>query len=208
MSRPAGARNLDFGKKRQGLIELLTEYVLRDGVELPSFRQMADAAGTSESTLRHYFKNRAGVVATLLEHMNLQMRPVHAKIRQGAGTLEQAIDGFVEIIGKTRKSTNFASMYAFGMRESMVSDAARKAFVEYTVEPLVSAVAERLQTTSNGLRDEETAHFAGTFMMSSAIFMVLYQMIFDGRTHAPVDIDRYLMMVGQWTKEGLPPSFR
>ena len=74
MPRPAGVRNHNFEAKRTALLETLTEFALQDDLRRPSLRQFALAAGASEPTLRHYFRDRQGVVIAILVRIDYETR--------------------------------------------------------------------------------------------------------------------------------------
>src|SRR4051812_4415570 len=67
MSRPIGARNADFAQKRDELVQRARKRLLEPRGDDASFRDLARATGVGTPTLRHYFEDRDGVVAAVLE---------------------------------------------------------------------------------------------------------------------------------------------
>ena len=196
MSRPSGARNHDFRQKRQALIDRLTEYVLREGVELPSFRQMAEAAKISESTLRHYFSNRSGVIVALLENIHERMQGMEQAIGRPEQTGAVAIKEYLALVEGYMKTPWVYRAYAFGMREGFSSQMARKAFLETMVQPFIKAASDRIKLSEGGPSDDDEAETAGTLLLSTALYIVVHQFVLNGREHAPMDIENYLDRVG------------
>src|SRR6187431_899049 len=66
MARTSGSRNRDYDDKRVALLKRLDPRLSDFSQARPSFREMAGAAGVSVPTLRHYFKDREGVVQAYL----------------------------------------------------------------------------------------------------------------------------------------------
>ena len=67
MPRPKGVRDADYNNKRTALLHRMMEQVIGREPARPSMRQLADAAGVSVPTLRHYFGDRTAVFAAMLE---------------------------------------------------------------------------------------------------------------------------------------------
>ena len=95
MARTSGSRNRDYDDKRVALLKRLDPRLSDFSQTRPSFREMAGAAGVSVPTLRHYFKDREGVVQAYLVWQggeSARYRPLVAttedpfqhSIRQGA----------------------------------------------------------------------------------------------------------------------------
>ena len=67
MSRTSGSRNRDYDTKRQELLKRIGVRLTDLSQGRPSFRELAAAAGISVPTLRHYFKDRDGVLEAFLD---------------------------------------------------------------------------------------------------------------------------------------------
>ena len=70
MSRPIGRRNADYEEARARLLERLQPALLRPGGAELSFSEMAEAAGVSAATLRHYFRSRDQLLTAVLEALH------------------------------------------------------------------------------------------------------------------------------------------
>jgi len=203
MPRPPGTRNQDFAEKRRALIDKLTWFVLREDAERPSLRQLAIAAETSEPTLRHYFTDRSGAIVAILAHVHEISEFMRDRARQPAGSVADSLKDYQAMIAEYREDTPYLQAHAFGIRESMSDPQARKAYLEYIVEPSVDALAERLIKTQGGPGDFQTARAAAFMLMSSTVFMLMHQRLLDGEIHKPVDMDAYFTLVRNWMLQGL-----
>ncbi len=56
-------------KRRDALIDTLADHVLAEGLSASSLRPLAKAAGTSDRMLLYYFKDKAEVIAAVLERI-------------------------------------------------------------------------------------------------------------------------------------------
>jgi len=59
--------------RRAAIIELLVEHVLAEGLSASSLRPLAKAAQTSDRMLLYYFKDKAEIVAAVLERISSRM---------------------------------------------------------------------------------------------------------------------------------------
>ncbi|MGB3135604.1 MAG: TetR/AcrR family transcriptional regulator [Nodosilinea sp.] len=64
MPRVSGSQNHDFDQKRQELLQNIRDRLFSDAPP-SSYRGLAEAAGVTISTLRHYFGNREQVFAAI-----------------------------------------------------------------------------------------------------------------------------------------------
>lgn len=56
-------------ERREALIDKLADHVLAEGLSASSLRPLAKAAGTSDRMLLYYFKDKAEVIAAVLERI-------------------------------------------------------------------------------------------------------------------------------------------
>ncbi|MEQ8557735.1 MAG: hypothetical protein RIB03_05405 [Henriciella sp.] len=203
MPRPPGTRNQDFAEKRDALIDKLTAFVLQEGVELPSFRQLAIAAETSEPTLRHYFKDRSGVIVAIMACLNEMSAFMREATRTPSGSIEESVEEYITLISNFRTNTRFIQAHMFGMRESMSDAEARKAYLDYIIEPSVDALAERLVKTKGGPTNYQSARAAAMMLMSSSQYMLIHQNLLEGAEHNPIDVDWYFGLVRNWILDGM-----
>jgi AcrR family transcriptional regulator len=94
MSRPAGVRNHDFDQKCAALVDGLTRFAVSAELRRPSLRQFAKAVDASEPTLRHYFKDRRGVVVAILENMGKFAKSIRHDLAVPAETVASAVQQY------------------------------------------------------------------------------------------------------------------
>lgn len=206
MSRPVGKRNHDFNEKRAALVNTITDFVLSEGVDSPSFRQIAIAADTSEPTLRHYFGDRSGVLVAVFKHIRDLSIPLKELTSQPAETFDDSVETYIDLVAGYRKNTRYIRGHGFGIRESMNDEAAREAYLKYMLQPAVDAVAERLVRSPGGPKNYPTAKMMGFMLVASSIVVILHQELLNGKTYAPLDVDEYFEQLKKWMKGGIGSS--
>ena len=203
MPRPAGVRNQDFEEKRLALVTAASSFLLSDDVEAPSFRQIAIAVDTSEPTLRHYFQDRSGVIIAVFEQLHELAASMRAVAAVVGPSIEESVTDYLDLMSQYRENSLYIRAHRFGIRESMIDEKARRAYLENLVMPGVEAVANRLFKSPGWSGPLHAARQAAMMLMGSSIFMVLHQELLNGKKYAPMDVDAYFERMKIWMKPGL-----
>ena len=170
MARPPGVRNQDYHAKRLALVEAAADFALQEDVLLPSFRQMAIATGASEPTLKHYFKNRSGLVIAIIEHLNKNADPLRNYLRQSFDSIEEALEDYRDLAVRVSDDSKFVRGHVFGIREGLADTKVFEAYIRNLVEPGAAAMAERIVKSPGGPVNYATAHIAATHIFSIVLF--------------------------------------
>lgn len=203
MPRPAGVRNHNFEAKRSALLDTLTEFALQDDLRRPSLRQFALAAGASEPTLRHYFRDRQGVVIAILEHIHVRALPLWDVIKTGADDTATAVAEYFRVTEAGLTHGGFARAHAFGLIEGMADEAVGRAYLENLLDPALEAVSAKMDSTP-GRPETETERKAAAFMMLSPILvMTLHQQLLGGKEASPIDTKGFMTLMQTWLASGL-----
>ena len=203
MPRPAGVRNHNFEAKRTALLDTLTEFALQDDLRRPSLRQFALAAGASEPTLRHYFRDRQGVVIAILGHIHTRALPLWDIIKTGADDTATAVAEYFRVTEAGLTHGGFARAHAFGLIEGMADEAVGQAYLEFLLDPALEAVSAKMDATP-GRPETETERKAAAFMMLSPILvMTLHQQLLGGKDASPIDTNGFMTLMQTWLASGL-----
>ena len=203
MPRPAGVRNHDFEIKRTALLDTLSQYALEDNMQRPSLRQFAIAANASEPTLRHYFRDRQGLIISILEHIGLQTRDVWDSVSQGAQNTSSAIDDYFRVTQSGFSDGGFARAHAFGIIEGMADEAIGHAYLEFLLEPALDSVCQKLAATPGGPIDRSEQRIAAFMLLSPVLVMALHQQMLGGEGHSPLNAEDFVSQMGAWISSGL-----
>ena len=203
MPRPAGVRNHDFEAKKTALLDTLSEFALNDDLRRPSLRQFAIAAKASEPTLRHYFRDRQGLVIAILQHIHLRAIPLWQIIATGAPDTATAVEEYFRVTEAGLTHAGFARAHAFGIIEGMADEKVGQAYLEFLLDPALKAVADKMDATP-GKPETENERRASAFMMLSPILvMTLHQQLLGGKDASPVDTAGFLKLMQNWLASGL-----
>lgn len=203
MARPTGVRNQDYEDKRAALLTSLADYVLTENVFVPSFRQMAIAAETSEPTLKHYFDNRTGLVLALLKHFHDSIAPLRDVLGRAFPTIGEAVRDYTEIAKQMSKDSRYINAHVFAIRESLIDVDIFGAYVRYLVEPGTAALAERLVKSKGGPVNYSTARIAASMIITNASTMAFRKIILGDKDPVPIDYDHQFSLMANWMLNGL-----
>lgn len=203
MPRPAGVRNHDFEAKRTALLDALSEFALNDDLRRPSLRQFAIAAKASEPTLRHYFKDRQGLVIAILRHIHLRALPLWQVIATGSPDTATAVEEYFRVTEAGLTHGGFARAHAFGIIEGMADETVGQAYLEYLLDPALQAVSDKMDATPGRPETEIERRSAAFMMLSPILVMTLHQQLLGGKEASPIDTQGFLKLMQGWLASGL-----
>ena len=203
MARPAGVRNQDYKAKRKALVEAAAEYVLREDVILPSFRQMAIATGASEPTLKHYFKSRAGLIIAIIEHLNHMAGPTRAYLRRSFDSIEDALQDYRALALRISEDAAFVRGHIFGIRESLLDSEVFEAYIRYLVEPGAAAMAERIVKSPGGPVNYGSARIAAAQIFANVLFIACRKHLLGKKDPGASDLGHNYQLMTNWLLYGM-----
>ena len=203
MPRPAGVRNHDFEVKRTALLDALSEFALNDDLRRPSLRQFAIAAKASEPTLRHYFKDRQGLVIAILQHIHKRAIPLWEIIATGSPTTVHAVEEYFRVTEAGLTHAGFARAHAFGIIEGMADETVGQAYLEYLLDPALKAVADKMDATPGKPETLDARRASAFLMLSPILVMTLHQQLLGGREASPINTQGFLRQMQGWIASGL-----
>lgn len=185
MPRAKGVKNADYDLKRRELLDrMLPRFASRD-LERPSLRQLAVAAEVTAPTLQHYFGDRTGVVAALLEEYNRRGRTRLGMVSKANGAFDASMrefaHGFVAGLqagARVRLGDVMAAALCEGLADPQVSPLA----LAHILDPAVDALAARLQEhVARGEMIVADVRAAALMLLSPLLLAVLHQDQMKGR---------------------------
>jgi AcrR family transcriptional regulator len=146
MARKIGDRNADYDATRTSLIERLMPFVVTQKAGDAGLRVLAEAAGVSMATLRHYFGDRGGVYAAVMIRFG-EIGATHlAKAAVPDGAFPVSIKALCHFILQGFQYPPALAMHAVGLREAPRNQAVAIAYLEHVLDPTIAAVEIRLKT--------------------------------------------------------------
>lgn len=187
MPRPAGVRNRDFADKRAALLATLTDFALNSDLRRPSLRQFAIAAEASEPTLRHYFKDRQGVVVAILECIGERGQGLWTMISTPARDVPTAFEEYFRISEAGMRHGGFIRAHGFGIIEGVADPVAGQAYLRNVLEPALNAVARKIAATPGATREPKRLRAIALATLSPMLVMSLHQDLLGGDADWKID---------------------
>jgi len=187
MPRPAGVRNRDFEDKRGALLSALTDFALNSDLRRPSLRQFAIAAEASEPTLRHYFKDRQGVVLAILECIGQRGQGIWNMIATPSGDIATAFEEYFRVSEAGMRHGGFIRAHGFGIIEGLADPVAGKAYLRHVLEPALGAVERKIAGTPGGGGDGRRLRAIALATLSPLLVMSLHQDLLGGDDEWEID---------------------
>jgi AcrR family transcriptional regulator len=193
MARTSGSRNRDYDEKRVALLRRLDPRLSDLSRIRPSFREMAGAAGVSVPTLRHYFKDREGVVQAYLVWQGGES----ARYRPLVATTD---DPFQYSIRKVLHGSAFGlkdmgriRTHVVGLTEGLHNDRVGPSYLQATLEPLLASVEQRLtlHVARAEMRAVDLRH-AAISLLAPLLLVILHQRELGGTSVRQMDLDRFI----------------
>lgn len=189
MPRPLGRRNPDYDEKRERLVRDLTEFVLRSDLTRPSFRQLAQAGGVAEPTLRHYFGDRDGVAEAILALLGEQAQPLIEAVATPTTGAAAAVDAYIDLSRLGVTNGGFGRAHCFGLVEGVADEKVGEAYLSLLLEPSLKALEARLAPYLNVEEGSAKARAAALMMFAPMLLAVIHQQLLGGAKAAPMDLD-------------------
>jgi AcrR family transcriptional regulator len=206
MPRPSGARNHDFEVKRAALLDTLTDFALNSGVQRPSLRQFAMAAKQSEPTLRHYFGDRQGLVIEIIKKIAANSEQVWALVRRPAKDVTSAVSEYIKLTEFSFREGMFARSHAFALVEGLADRVVGKVYLEFMLEPSLTAFSDKLAATPGGPSDPAQLRAATLAATGPLFVLALHQNLLNGRETLPMDTSKIFGFLDHCIGANLAPA--
>jgi AcrR family transcriptional regulator len=192
MARPAGTRNVGFEGKRDALAFALVSRVLVSPP--PSFRELAESAGVSVPTLRHYFEDRDGAIRGALDAM-YRMGAAHIA-RSGTdamGPVAPSLRWFLDQFREAWERYGVGRMITAGLAEGLGSAGVGPTFIDTMLEPSLQAAEVRIAAhVARGDLEPCDVRHAALELLCPVLLALLHQGPLGGVACRPLDVDAFL----------------
>jgi AcrR family transcriptional regulator len=192
MSRTSGSRNRDYDTKRQELLKRIGVRLTDLSQGRPSFREIAAAAGISVPTLRHYFKDRDGVLEAFLDWQgreSARFRPLAMTDEPFARSIRRLLSGASFGLA----DMNRISTHVVGLTEGLHNGRVGPSYLQATLEPLLASVEQRLtlHVARGEMRAVDLRH-AAVSLIAPLLLAILHQRELGGSTVRRLEIERFI----------------
>lgn len=191
MGRTKGSRNADFEISRGKLLDLLGQRLVDGDGVAASLRELADAAGVSTATVRHYFRDREALIEAYLEHVHRQgaqwlllvtTEPLH-------DTAAASLRWTLEMIHLGLALGPLAKIHALGLRAGLESPTLGPAYLRHLLEPTLRCVEVRIERhQSRGELAGRDSRLLALQVVSPLLLAMLHQNSLSGCAMRPLDV--------------------
>ena len=206
MPRTKGSANKETVARKARLLDAVWKAMRAGGGKPLSWREMAGAAAVGPATLAHHFGKRDAVVAAVLETRFAEgTGPLHRLATPSsddvgrclADALDHMLDGLLDF--------DVGGVVSVGLAESLHHDTLGPLFVEGGLEPILRALARRLEahveagTLSGGIDTRATA----LMLAAPVILAYMHQHPLGGADAHPTDLRGLAGTVARTVAAGL-----
>lgn len=194
MSRPAGARNPDFAERRRRLTEAVAARMVEPGGPEASLRELAEAAGVSVPTLRHYFGDRDGAVAAAMEVIGARGGPwLVLTADPGEGDARASLTTFLTLFVVGWRRFGVGRLHAASLAAGLLRGPLGAAYLGEVLEPVQQAVEARIGALmARGDLASGDVRLAALQLLAPVILALLHQDALDGARCRPLDVDAFV----------------
>tara|TARA_R110000803_G_scaffold20659_1_gene52962 strand:+ start:1346 stop:1915 length:570 start_codon:yes stop_codon:yes gene_type:complete len=180
------------------LVDALTDFALTADLRRPSLRQFAIAAQASEPTLRHYFDDRQGVVAAILENMGSRGKWIWELVANPAANPTEALEEYYRIADAGMQYGQFTRAHAFGLIEGVADEVAGRAYLKFLLEPGLESIIIKLKGTPGAPRTRDALRAAAFAAMAPLLFISIHQKLLGGAEEAPINTQATIEHLQSW----------
>jgi AcrR family transcriptional regulator len=190
MGRPKGSHNEGYEVRRAELARAVVP-LLMAGDAAPSMRALAEAAGVSVPTMRHWFGDARGVIAAAVVEIGKQGVPHNARGASAElGPVDASVRWFVGELVTAWRQYGVGQAFAVGLEAGLHDGEVGPAFVDSVLEPLLQTVEARLQVhLDRGELRPVPARTLALALLSPVVLALLHQGPLRGEQCRPLDVD-------------------
>jgi AcrR family transcriptional regulator len=173
--------------KRDALLDALQDRLAHRESGWLSFRALAEEAGVSVATLRHYFGSRDALIAAILDRSFVQGAGHIAHVERPIGAFAASID---EAVAYMLAGLRFglAPLHAVGLAEGMAHPTLGPTYLSTLLDPSIDALAKRLDAhVAAGEADIPQTRLAAIALVAPLVLAALHQGPLGGNA-SPIDL--------------------
>ncbi len=186
MTRPAGSRNLRYDERRTELARRLRQRLAAPG--RAGLRELAECAGVTVPTLKHYFGDRDGVVKGVLEAHSAFSGPHMQALRQPSGSFGKSIVEACAYIDLGLAIPVVTELHIVGLIEGVAHEECGPYYLGTMLEPILQAVEVRLSAhIARGEMRAADLRAAALQLVAPIYLAHLHQRLLGGAQLRPLD---------------------
>jgi AcrR family transcriptional regulator len=193
VARTPGARNADYETQRQALARRVRGRVMESDGLRASMRELAEAAGASVATLKHYFGDREGVLRAVLEIQHVDAAPYLAMASVPLpGDARASLRAYLKRLKTAWFEHGVGVIQATSLAGGLSTPALGPTYVNHLLEPLLSTCETLLRRhVELGDLAPLDARLAGLQFLAPVVLALLHQDSLSGASCRPLDLEAF-----------------
>lgn len=196
MARTAGSRNAGYDDQRLALARRVRPLIMRPGGPQASLRDMARAAGSSVATLKHYFTDREGVLAAVLESQRVDAAQYLAMASIPPPGTADVRDSLLALLRRLKTAWfqhGVGTVHAAALETGLSATRLGPEYLNSILEPLLQMTEGYLRRhVELGELQPLNERFAALQLMAPWVLGLLHQDSLSGSACRPLDLERFL----------------
>lgn len=180
--------------------------LLTESGEPATFAELADVAGVSAPTLRHYFGDRVGAYTAALAAVDRDGE----RFRAGAGqvgdrTPDETLPALLTATVETWRRYGLGAVFSPALALGIGHDERGPAFLSHLLEPFLESVEQLLQThvDRGQLPVDLDVRGAALGLLAAPLLALLHQDALGGDTSRPLDVETFAVTHARTMLTGL-----
>lgn len=193
MARTVGARNADYDEQRLALARKVSDRMMEPGGLFASLRDFAAAAGTSVATLKHYFGDRDGLMAAVMESRHLDAAPYLARASAAVpGDVRASLERYLAGLSAAWFKFKVGLIQSSALAAGLAAPALGPAYVNHILEPLLGTVELMLRRhVERGELPALETRYAALQFLSPVVLALLHQDSLSGASCRPLELEDF-----------------
>lgn len=198
MGRPIGSKNAEYEVRRAELLDAAMPRLLADHGST-SLNELAAEVGVAVPTLRHYFGDRAGLVAAALRRQKKHAGPHLARVATpSSADVTTSLTQFLTELVAAWRAFGVGRLFAGGLVMGLRDAAAGPAYLDGILEPTLAAVERRLQAHAEAGAlvvagaDAAGLRAAALSLVAPVVLALLHQDALGGAGCRALDVGAYV----------------
>ena len=210
MARTKGSRNAGYDERRLALARKVRTALMKDDGLRTSMRSLAEVAGTSVATLKHYFDDREGVMVAVMESMRIDGAPHMARASLPASTdVRESLLLLLQRVRTAWVEFRVGRMQTSMMAEGLSTKALGPAYVDLMLEPFLQVGEAFLRrAVDSGALPTCDVRQANLMLMSPVVLALMHQDSLSGASCRPLDLDTFVTAHVEAFLRAVPPPSR
>jgi AcrR family transcriptional regulator len=193
MARRKGDKNADYEAARTALLDLLLPFVITAEGADAGLRVLAEAAGVSMATLRHYFGDRTGIYRAIMRRFGDDGAVYMAQGAIPQGAFPDSIRQLCQFILLGFSFEQVIGMHGVGLREGPKNPSIAIAYLEHVLDPTIATVELRLKAhMAQGDMRRVDARVAAMGLVSPIYLACLHQGPLCGTKTRPLELSLFV----------------